>query len=247
MALTDREFWLNYWESHRAEIMVPVANSNLFSSLYDSYFQKYPIKSACELGGFPGSFSVYLKKKYGVEATLVDYVIPRDILSEFFKTNQLNDTDISVIEADIFNFEPQIKYDLVFSIGLIEHFENSKEIISIHLKYMAENSHLIILLPNFTGLNGWFQRKFDRANYDKHYIPSMNPTILKNILDELGLKNTSAGYLGKFGIWLERENQQPSWVRIFKKAVWFTGKVITKIIPVDSKLFSPYIVITASK
>lgn len=247
MFLTDREFWLKYWESHRNEVNVVVADHNLFSPVFNRVFQNNKIQSTCELGGFPGTFSIYLKKKYGVSGTLVDYVIHPDILTEVLHTNGLCSTDLNVIEADIFNYNPESQFDLVFSVGLIEHFDDTEKIISLHIPYLSDTGKLVIFLPNFRGLNGWFQRRFDRDNYDKHNINSMHPEMLKTVCEKLGLKNVTASWYARFGLWLERENEKPVYAKFLKKILWFCGKVIFKIIPVESRLFSPYIVVTADK
>ncbi|MCC7297674.1 MAG: class I SAM-dependent methyltransferase [Bacteroidia bacterium] len=247
MFLTDREFWIAYWESHRDEVNTVVPAQNLFSGVFQNAIGQSNIKSSCELGGFPGTFSIYLRRKYQLDTTLVDYVIHQDLLKDVLATNQLNPDDLKIIEADIFNYQPQTQYDLTFSIGLIEHFEDTKKIISLHLDYMKPGSKLVIFLPNFRGLNGWFQRNFDRENYDKHNIKSMDVNMLRSVCTELQLKDIQVSWFGKFGVWLERENQKPTWVRLLKKAVWFVGKVVSKILPIDSKQFSPYILITAKK
>lgn len=247
MSLTDREFWLNYWENHRHEINTLIPQKLLFDRIFEALFADGRIKSTCELGGFPGTFSLYLHRRYGVDATFTDYVIPRHILDEFLQVNGEHPDTIKAIEADIFSYQPEKTYDMVFSVGLIEHFEDTADVISRHLPYMHDGSTLLLLLPNFRGLNGWFQRKFDRANYDKHHIPCMDPAFLADVCRKLDLTEVKAGYYGKFGIWLERESAQPLPVRLLKKLTWLTGKVITRLIPVESRLFSPYIVVTAVK
>ncbi len=202
MFLTDREFWIAYWESHRDEVNSIVPAHNLFSGVFQNAINTSNIKSSCELGGFPGTFSIYLKRKYNLDTTLVDYVIHQDLLKDVLATNQLNSDDLKIIEADIFNYQPQTQYDLTFSIGLIEHFEDTKKIISLHLDYMKPGSDLVIFLPNFRGLNGWFQRTFDRDNYDKHNIKSMDPKMLLTVCKSLGLKEVNVQWYSHFGIWL---------------------------------------------
>lgn len=247
MFLTDRQFWLNYWESHRQDVNVIVPDKNLFTPVFQSTFSQNNIQNSCELGGFPGTFSIYLKKKYAVDVTLLDYVVHREILNEVLSTNGLHESDIRIIEADLFSYKPENNFDLVFSVGLIEHFEDVKNIISLHLPFLKSNGNLLIFLPNFRGLNGWFQKTFDRNNYDKHNIKSMYPKMLKTVCGELGLKNVHVQWYGRFGLWLENENQQSRFVRFFKKIMWFTGKVFFKLLPIESKWFSPYILITARK
>ena len=247
MFLTDKEFWLHYWESHRADVVVEVPEKNMLSPIFEQVISQHKSKTSCELGGFPGTYSIYLRRKYGLETTLVDYVIHPEILQDVLKINALQAADLGVIEADIFNYEPQTTYDLVFSIGLIEHFESTEKVISLHIPYIKPGGNLVIFLPNFRGMNGWFQRTFDRENYDKHNISSMDVDLLRNICTNLGLQDVQVQWFGRFGIWLEREHEKSLFARILKKITWFVGKVIFKFIPIDSRLFSPYIALVAKK
>jgi SAM-dependent methyltransferase len=245
--LTDREFWIKHWESHREEILIPVSGSNMYSPLFAETFKNKAIKTVCELGGFPGKLSVYLKAKYGVDATMVDYAINRELLKECLQINGLSEGDINVIEADIFTYHPKHSFDLVFSMGLIEHFKNTREIISLHLRYMKPGSELIITLPNFRGINGWFQRIFDPENYNKHVIECMDPTLLKSIFSELALTNVSSSYFGGCAVWLEREKMKPAVARILKTIICRVGGIVSSRIPLESKLFSTMIVVRGTK
>src|SRR5690606_20843668 len=117
------------------------------------------------------------------------------------------------------------QYDLVLSCGLIEHFNDTADIIKRHIAFVKPGGTLFITLPNFKALNGWFQRKFDRENYDKHNIDCMEPTLLAQICRDAGLEVVEACYFGRFSLWLENEQQKSFGVRLFKKSMWFVGKV----------------------
>ena len=161
--------------------------------------------------------------------------------------NGLKPGDIKIIEADLFTYQPEVLYDLVLSFGLIEHFNDTKSIIETHLQFLKPGGSLFITLPNFKGVNGWVQRKFDRSNYDKHNISSMEPQLLKEYCRQLGLKDVEAYYHGRFSVWLENRSEQGKLVRSLVKAIWLAGKVTTKIVPFQSKALSPYIVLKAVK
>ena len=75
----------------------------------------------------------------------------------------------------------------------------------------------------------------------------MNPAMLAEICERAGLKEVNASYFGKFSVWLENEKEKSTGVRLFKKAVWVVGKVVTRIIPIETKGLSPYIILTAKK
>jgi SAM-dependent methyltransferase len=138
-------------------------------------------------------------------------------------------------------------FDLAISNGLIEHFEDTKDIIARHIDFLKPDGILFISLPNFKGLNGWFQKTFDPENYNKHYIPCMDIAFLQNTCKELNLENIDVKYTGGFMIWLENESTQPIWVKLFKKACWLPFKLFFKLVPIETKFFSPYILITAQK
>ena len=244
--LTDRAFWANYWESKKG-LAFSVPSNYTFHKLLGQIVKSGNVKSAIELGGFPGYYAIFLKKYLGVETSLFDYYVHPGVLKEVLGANNLTEKDIDVIEGDLFKYQPEKQYDLVLSCGLIEHFHDTKDIIARHLPFLKPGGTLFITLPNFKGVNGWVQRKYDMANYEKHNIGSMNPALLAGYCKELGLNDVTAGYYGKFSIWLENRAEQSGGTKAFLKALWFAGKIATKIIPVESKRFSPYIVVKATK
>jgi len=126
---------------------------------------------------------------------------------------------------------------------LIEHFRDTASIIKTHLQFLKPGGTLFITLPNFTGVNGWVQKNFDKENYDKHYIDCMNPAFLAETCKQLGLKEVESYYHGKFTVWLENKSEQSAIAKSIVKAIWVAGKAFTKIIPIESKTLSPYIVV----
>jgi len=244
--LTDKAFWANYWETKKG-LAFTVPPTYTFHKLLRQAVSENNATSAIELGGFPGYYAIFLKKYLGLKTTLFDFYVHQPVLKEVLQANQLEEKDIKVIEGDLFQYQPKEQYDLVLSCGLIEHFNDTKDIIARHLPFLKPGGTLFITLPNFTGVNGWVQRQYDPGNYEKHNISSMNPPLLAEYCKELGLKNVEAYYYGRFSIWLENKAQQTGLVKAFIKMLWLTGKIATRIIPVESKRLSPYIVLQAIK
>lgn len=181
----------------------------------------------------------------GIEATLLDFVIDEDTIRKLLDINNLNVDDITTIEGDLFSHVLESKFDLVMSNGLIEHFDDTRFIIQQHTSFLSPGGCLFITLPNFRGLNGWFQKTFDRDNFDKHFIDCMDLHYLTRLCIELGLKDIKVFYSGRFMLWLENEQTLNLWIRIFRRSMWLVLKVLTKILPFESKALSPFIVITA--
>ncbi|HEY0897157.1 MAG TPA: class I SAM-dependent methyltransferase [Sphingobacteriaceae bacterium] len=242
--LTDRRFWTNYWES-KTDLIFPVKDDYVFHKQLEQIIRTNKVRTAIELGGFPGYYSVFLKKHLHVETTLLDYFVHQGVLQDLLAENKLSADDISVIEADLFNYTPEQQYDLVLSCGLIEHFEDTKDIISRHVQFMKPGGKLFITLPNFRGVNGWVQKTFDRSNYDKHNISSMDPALLAGIAKDLGLKDVKAYYFGGFSVWLENRKEKSALTKAFIKALWYAGKIPAKILGFESRALSPYIILEA--
>lgn len=242
--LTDRQFWLDYWEQ-KSGLVFKVSDQYPFIKDLSSLIAKYSITSMLEIGGFPGYFSVWAQKQRGVKSTLFDFVVHKKILHDLEKANGMPVGSIETIEADLFSYPPRPQYDLVVSNGLIEHFTDTADLIGRHVAFVRPGGRLFLTLPNFKGLNGWFQRRFDPENYAKHYIDCMDPDFLRETCASLGLHDIDVHYEGRFMLWLENEEQQPAWVKAFLKATWLPSKVFFKVVPLESRQFSPYLVISA--
>jgi SAM-dependent methyltransferase len=246
MNLTDRQFWLDYWENKEG-LIFEVGEGLPLSFIFDGIIKTYKVKNSLEIGGFPGHYSIFLKKKFNIKPALLDYVISTKIIENLFKINNLPDGCIDVIETDLFNLKVNKQYDLVFSNGLIEHFDDTQKIIAKHKEFTKDGGVLFISLPNFRGFNGWLQRKYDYENYSKHFIPCMDLNYLKKICESLNLKNINIRYEGVFMMWLENFKNKKIIFKFFFKITWLSLKLFFKIFPINSKLFSPYIVIIANK
>ena len=244
--LTDRNFWVNYWES-KTELSVAIPPNYLFHQELTQIAKREQVKTAIELGGFPGYYAVFLRKYLKLDVTLLDYFVHEPITHQLLQTNGLKRDDIHIIETDLFKYLPEKQYDLVLSCGLIEHFLDTEDIINKHIAFLKPGGTLFITLPNFKAVNGWFQKNFDKSNYDKHNIDCMDPDLLRKIVENAGLKVLQARYFGKFSVWLENEKEKAKPVRLFKQTCWLAGKVLTKIFPFESKQLSPYIVLEAKK
>jgi len=243
--LTDRSFWKAFWESKK-DLIFYIKPDYVFGDILAKLIKENGIKTAVELGGFPGYYSIYLKKYEQLDTTLFDYYVHEGLVKQLLAKNGLQDGDIKIIEADLFSYTPAEKYDMVLSFGLIEHFSDTKAIINTHLQFLKPGGTLFITLPNFTGVNGWVQRKFDLDNYNKHYIEFMNPAFLAETFKQLGLKNIESYYHGKYTVWLENRDQKSGIVKALVKGIWTGIKVASKLTSKQSKALSPYIVVKAT-
>lgn len=234
--ITDKEYWDNYWNNYQYD-KIPK------KVVFEGFMPKLTWgQDFIEIGGFPGVFAAYFYQRGIHDVTILDFHINEDIVRNFEKINGLPEGAIRCIDNDFFAFSSDKKYDIVFSSGFIEHFEDTQDVIKRHVDLLSEKGQLLILIPNFLGLNGKIQRKFDRDNLEAHNLRSMEIPRLKEIMDSFNLQDISIEYIGKPMLWLEpkpENRNRRKWVKMMSYAI--------KLFPVKGKLLSPYIAIYARK
>lgn len=234
--LTNKEFWKNYWFNYQYK--------NIPSKvIYCRYLPRLKNKrNFLEIGGFPGINAAYFYIHGCTDVTILDFYIDPQIVHQFEEYNQMPEGAIQCIEADFFNIKSNRKYDIVFSSGFIEHFEDTQDVIKRHVDLLSEQGTILIILPNFRGLNGFLQYVADRKNYKAHNLASMHIKTLRKIMNELGFPKAEISYTRKPMLWLEpkagkRHKLAKLMVKILSHAL--------KLLPFKCRLLSPYIIIFA--
>jgi len=121
-------------------------------------FVKYHKKTTLELGSGTGRLSyLALLKGQSKSATLID-----SSFKAFSLSNQLfhsiPKSSYNIVKTDIFDFNSSIKYDIVFSSGVIEHFKKNMrfKIIKKHIELSKHD--VIIVHPSDTLYNKYFNK-----------------------------------------------------------------------------------------
>lgn len=234
--ITDQAHWDSYWSNYQFE---NVPKKVVFNKYTNRLCQG---KSFIEIGGFPGIFAAYIYNKGIQDVTVLDFYMNTEIVRKFEQKNQIPCETIKCIQSDFFEFSPTRKYDVVFSCGFAEHFQNTEDVIKRHIELMSDNGQLLILIPNFLGLNGSIQRKFDKDNLDAHNLNSMRLEYLKDIMQTTGLKDINVEYIGKPMLWLEPKPENMKYLKSVKMLSY-----LIKLFPKKGRLLSPYIAIYARK
>jgi len=236
-SLTDRTFWSQYWSTFQPAIVTDV----LFSDLFDEF--PGPNSTFIEIGGFPGTFSVYFKQFRSYDVTLLDNFLFPSIVRKLESVNSLPEGSISLIECDFLKFNTTIRYDIVFSAGFVEHFDDTNYVLQKHFELLKPGGTLFVSVPNFRGLNGLIQRVFDRAYYDAHNLDAMNTKTLHGICRSLDFARYEIFYYGKPCLWLEK-SAKVSWP-IRSMVQRLSEKIST--IKGNNQFFSPFIVIRGQR
>ncbi|MDR1517921.1 MAG: class I SAM-dependent methyltransferase [Dysgonamonadaceae bacterium] len=230
--ITDTVFWDSYWDNYRYD-KIP----------QKVVFQEYVPRlingeSFIEIGGFPGIYASYFYRQGVKDVTVLDFHLNLDIVRNFEKINDLPKDAIKCIQSDFFQFESDRRYDIVFSSGFVEHFQDTRDVIARHVNLLSPKGQLLILIPNFLGLNGFVQRVFDKENLDAHNLQSMRIARLNEMMRSFGLRDVQVEYIGKPMLWLEPKPKNKAFAKLVKLMSYSI-----KIFPIKCRLLSPYIVI----
>lgn len=135
----------------------------LWDVILTKYIKKDRNCTVLEVGSAPGYNLVkwhnyFSHTPYGVEYTKSGIEVNRNL----FKANNLNPEHI--IEADFLSEQFLNKYsekfDFVYSMGFIEHFDDPVKIIENHLKILKKGGILFISIPNLLGLYNIILKNF---------------------------------------------------------------------------------------
>jgi 2-polyprenyl-3-methyl-5-hydroxy-6-metoxy-1,4-benzoquinol methylase len=204
--LTTRAHWEETWAvppRWRLPSSLSISTLNMQRLLRPHLRRKMRV---LEIGCAPGKILAWVAATFQAEATGVDYSergiewsrtlfdhlgIPADLRCEdVFRTTLLPDT-----------------FDLVYSSGVIEHFEDARPIVRSHVALTRPGGKALIALPDYGGIYGRLQRWFDPANLAIHNLEIMSPEALRALAPQdlaATVRSYSAGRVSPWQISLNR-------------------------------------------
>ena len=242
MNLVSKANWRDYWSNHKAKKI----NFVLFEDLFEKYLKIDSNLSCIEIGCVPGNFLISLHQKFGYKIHGLDYIKGmEEILKKNFELNNVKNYHIYNEDFEMFN--PKRQFDIVVSLGFIEHFPNYEEIIARHTSLLKKDGILFLSLPNFRYGQYLLHRLFDNENLKKHNLKAMNPKMIKRVLEKNNLEVLSSGYYKSFKFWVENIESKGIFIRKIIALIILIGQFFFKYINIPNKYFSPFIVCVARK
>ncbi|MCP4580771.1 MAG: class I SAM-dependent methyltransferase [candidate division Zixibacteria bacterium] len=267
--LTEERYWDSRYK--RASGKESSASGKSFKArLFDRYFSKikngYPSyllfnvfckkyfpedqQKIIEIGSAPGKNLVNLSKifdyiPYGVEYTESGVEANR----ELFKKNGLDEDNI--ILADFFDEKFQAEYndqfDIVMSLGFIEHFEDPRDVVEKHINLIKPGGYLLVAIPNFRGINYLLSSYFCRHTLKAHNLEIMKKKNFISLFDSGKLEIVKSRFYGtlNFGL-IYGLNKSPFKLKLmylflfFQKLFDIFFYTFFRKGGIDSSLFSPY-------
>lgn len=214
LALTGATYWDRYWSGvtlPREYRHAPRAHYlNAILDVFDRWLPKDAGLSAAEIGGAPGQYLAYLHRRLGYRVTCVDYseIGCAKTVENFGLLGIRGDVIRADVTADVADLPT---FDIVYSLGLIEHFVDRRRIVENHARLVGPGGYLILGVPNLRGLTGWFMRVLAPNTYATHEIAAMDLDGWREFERALHLRVVWKDYLGGFepSIFARREDTRP--------------------------------------
>lgn len=196
--LTEESFWEAFWGGTKLPCF-PDMNFSFDRCLAGQLTQclSGTRGQALEIGCAPGKWMVFLNRKLGLEVSGIEYS-PYGIKITNENLAMLRIKPASLIEGDFFKIEPSQKYDVVISLGFIEHFQNVESVIARHLLWLKPGGKLVLGIPNFRGIYFLLQNVLDEEILKKHNTSIMNLDFFRGVGKKLDLQIADLNYLGSF-------------------------------------------------
>ena len=252
MKLTEKDFWNNFWDN----IGLPNRISNdlkldrVISETIKNYIPKANFnKKVLEIGCAVGKWLVFFYEElnyiiHGIE--YLEYGVKKTI--ENFKKCQISSKSYKVLNEDFSTSRIDEKYDIVMSLGFIEHFKDPISILDKHLFILKENGFLIIGVPNFTGINKYLQKNVDKylkpqeKILNTHNLTTMKKKFYIEYAETRELDPVFMSYIGGFEPTLLNFN--PIKKRICRIIMVVLTTIITKLFHKSkNSKFSGYLLI----
>lgn len=199
--LTDQEFWGSYWEGLvlPQEIVRREGSSyrNQILDVFDLYLDTGDRRSVLEIGGAPGQYLVYVAKALGHEISCLDY---SDIGCRKTRENlRMLGIRGTVYQGDLFSRASQLpEFDIVYSLGLIEHFADLNGVVERHLRFVKPGGLLLLGCPNLRGVYYLFLRYLAPELLARHNLQSMRLARWIEFERMFNLRILFKGYVGGF-------------------------------------------------
>jgi len=197
--LTPVAFWDRYWQ--RVQLPVEIHKDRVSPSvraILDTIERFLPRDSGCtilEIGGAPGQYLAYFARRFGYQAYALDYSpIGCQKLKENFRILGI---PITVYHRDITGpIDDLPQFDIVYSLGLVEHFDDPLVVIQRHVELTRRGGWVIIGVPNFLGVNRWWLKVLRPDVFRWHNLSIMDVRRWDEFEQRFNLYILFRGYIG---------------------------------------------------
>lgn len=195
-SLTDTSFWEDYWG--RFSLPDAIDENRSFDRALAGGLRRLLRSSkgeALEVGCAPGRWLAFLAKEFNLGVSGIEYTSD-GVAATRRNLELLGVKNADIREADFLTATPSPEYDVVISLGFIEHFTDVDSVIRRHGAWTRPGGLVVVGVPNFRGVHGWLQKGLDPDVLARHNLTIMDLDQLAALGPAAGLATESVDYLG---------------------------------------------------
>jgi SAM-dependent methyltransferase len=196
-----------------------------------------PGSRVLEVGCAPGKFLLWCAMAKQAQACGVEYAESSHRATvELFKAAHVP-ADIRREDFMQTTLEPG-SFDLVYSFGVIEHFDDPRPMVKKHFDMLKPGGTAIITVPHFGAGYGWLCRHMDREAYDIHNVSIMSEAGMLALAPE-GAQARAYAY-GRLSPWPLPWGRIP---RVISLLLQYGFNALALLQPVEVKALCPWLVL----
>jgi 2-polyprenyl-3-methyl-5-hydroxy-6-metoxy-1,4-benzoquinol methylase len=194
-----------------------------------------------EIGCAPGKTLAWVAKVLGARVAGIDYS-ERGIgfAAELFAALGLQG-DLRCEDLSATSFPPS-GFDLVYSVGLVEHFDQPAPVIESHVRLTRPGGRTLVIVPNYGGLYGRLQRYFHPENLAIHNLEIMAEGSLRSLAPTALVDDVIAYRAGRLSPWLVSFGRR--WPANLSRALQLALNAAGLVQPFDVRWLSPMVALS---
>lgn len=195
--LTEQSFWENYWENKTGKKKKVSLLKREVLKTFDQNLPEQSGLSILEIGGAFGEYLLYLTNRFGYIPSSLDFSPSGN--DQTLDTFNRAGVPVTVFERDLFADNTDLpQFDVVYSLGFIEHFEDITIVIEKHLALLKPGGILLLGVPNYGGIYKPVLKKLAPSMLETHNLKIMNLETWEIFERKFKLDVVFRGYVGGF-------------------------------------------------
>jgi SAM-dependent methyltransferase len=219
--ITDKQYWDNFWQTYSLPQTVDLNFSN-DRIIAEFIRENVPFgsgsESALEIGCAPGKWMIFLGQEMKYVPEGCEYlhsaveVTEKNLRMNGQNTGGVHEGDFLTSDFDLHS------YDLVISLGFLEHFSDPGPVIEKMLKIIKPGGVLLIGIPKLSGINYYIAKQVDKTLKDqllpRHNLKIMNCRFFEQAASDFHLKTIKIACAGGFEPALYDISRSPLWFKM---------------------------------
>jgi 2-polyprenyl-3-methyl-5-hydroxy-6-metoxy-1,4-benzoquinol methylase len=203
-----------------------------------------PDMRVLEIGCAPGKHLAHLAEVRGAKVCGLDYSEPGIANSrELFRRLGL-EAEFHCEDLHQSTF-PEQSFDVVYSLGVVEHFQDPKPAVERHIAMAKPGGVVLITVPNYGGLYGRIQRYFDPENLGIHNLHIMTRAKLLRLAPAEMHGDVRAFRSGRLSPWII--NFEKKWPAPVARVVSLTLNALGLVQPFDIGPLCPLLMLKITR